>query len=923
MTRRAVSRLYRLLVPIWLLCAAFFVWRSVSSVRHPMPELVFDRALRVQANAMSNAPEAFAEWRGDRLLAVGGVPVRDRAELRRNLRRPPYELTLQPIDGAPPRRVQWIFAPRAPAVDLDGDGVVRDARDGGGLVGAGLASGDRVLAVNGEPWAAGELPRLGGFQGAPLRLDVRRGGETLAVVFEAFDWRVYAAELAAGLAFGMIGLVAFRLRPDTLSAWAFLWFSLCCSALWLARAVPFWSKVPWERHLLLGWRLLLPVATVYLLLCFSPLRRLGWRASRVAATTAAVAMLLVVWNRWLYPEIASAGVLTGVPARVWLLLMLVLVLAGITSELWVRWAGAALPAIDRQRGHALRLAAGAGFLPLTLAWLFGLEPRFLWELTALLFPLVLAYTTVRHNIFQVQHLLLEGLVYGALLLGVGFGAAGLVAGVVPVANALLGDAQRPWVTFAMVGGATLAALPLHARVRTRLGRRFASSPLDEQEIATDVELSTLSVSSPRSYCERMLERLAGLIGSTDVNILVRHPETDAWWLAASSRRELPGPRLDECEPLFAALVEKQRELERDVLEEDLTATRGEVRVVRAMYELGATLAFPLVVGGEVWGALTVGDKTDATNYSLGDLRAMRRLARECALGLYQAHLLFGLGDERSPQPVPLGDLLHRMPQVVGPYRLERLLGEGGMAMVYLAQRDGVPVAVKVLHRSGRFDAPLLARFEREARILERVRHPRVVELLDHGVEPEPYLVVEYFARGTLRDLLRQRRWLGEDEAWRLLLGVAAGLEAALEHGVVHRDVNPRNVFVADDGGVKVGDFGIAQWDGATTLTSHQQMIGTPGYLSPEACRGSRVDWRSDQYALGVVSYEMLAGKRPFRAARVLEILAMHLHAEVPDVRQVRTGISARTAEAIRRMMAKRPEERFASYEELRRWHGAT
>jgi serine/threonine-protein kinase len=127
------------------------------------------------------------------------------------------------------------------------------------------------------------------------------------------------------------------------------------------------------------------------------------------------------------------------------------------------------------------------------------------------------------------------------------------------------------------------------------------------------------------------------------------------------------------------------------------------------------------------------------------------------------------------------------------------------------------------------------------------------------------------------------------------------------------------VFVADDGRAKIGDFGIAQWEGATTITAQNQMIGTPGYLSTEACRGGRVDWRSDQYALGVVLYELLAGKRPFRAGRVLELLAMHLHAEVPDVRALRSGVSQRTVEAIARMMAKRPEDRFATYEEIAAW----
>jgi GAF domain-containing protein len=922
MTRRTVSSLYGCLVAAWLLLAAFFGWRVLDSVRNPTPELIVDDELRIGPNPLSFSPTVLSDWVGHRVIRAGGVPVSDRAAMRAALRRPPYDLVLQTPSGQH-LRVLWMFRANAPRVELDPDGVVR-APPSPAIESTGLRPGDRITRVGGEVLGSSRLPDLRGYRGL-LRLDVERSGLPFTVVLEPFDWRVPVVELGAAIAFGLIGVVAFRLRPDTLSAWAFLWFTLCCSALWLLRAVPFWSKDSWERQLQLGLRLLLPAATIYLLVCFSPLRRLGWSSARAVGLAVAATAALAVWHAVAYPQFVWVGGLAGVPGRIWLLLMLGLALAGLASDLLVRAARGSLPAIDRQRGHALRLAVAAGFLPLTIALALRLEPRFPYELTALLFPLVLAYTTVRHNIFQFNHLLLEGMVYGTLLLGLGVAAAVLVAGVVPlvrgVLGSVLGDVQHTWLTFAVVGGATLAALPLHARVRERLDQWFERSSLDERSLAQDVDVDTLSMSSPREYCERIIDRFAKLVGVADVRILVRHPETGAWWLAAASRLELPGPRLEECGPLFAAVVEG-RELVRDVLEEDLTATQSEAPLVRAMNALGASLVFPLVVSGEVWGALTVGEKQDATNFSFGELRSIRRLARECALGLYQAHLLFGPGDERSPPLVTLRDLLHRQPASVGPYRIDRLVGEGGMAMVYRAERVGSSepaVAVKVLHRTGEPDPAMLLRFDREARILERLRHPNVVEMLDHGIEPEPYLVVEYFSRGTLRDLLRQRKYLSEQEAWRCVLDVAAGLSAALRLGVVHRDVNPRNVFLAEDGRAKIGDFGIAHWEGATTLTATDQMIGTPGYLSPEGCRGGGVDWRADQYALGVVLYELLAGKRPYRGARVLEVLAMHLHGDLPNVREVRPDVSTRTAQAIQRMMAKRPEERFASYEELGEW----
>ncbi len=206
-----------------------------------------------------------------------------------------------------------------------------------------------------------------------------------------------------------------------------------------------------------------------------------------------------------------------------------------------------------------------------------------------------------------------------------------------------------------------------------------------------------------------------------------------------------------------------------------------------------------------------------------------------------------------------------------------------------------------------------------ARSFASFHHPNVLEVLDFGFGPELYLVIEYCALGTLRDLLRESGRLRPRDALRVAQQAASGLAAAHEMGVVHRDINPRNLLRARRDLIKVSDFGIAHWDREETLTTHE-MLGTPGYLSPELCSGQPVDWRADQYALGITLFEMIAGRRPYGSARALEVLSMHIHAAIPDLRaeapEVSDAVSKELAQTVRVMMSKTPSGRFESYDAL-------
>ncbi|HVL17438.1 MAG TPA: serine/threonine-protein kinase, partial [Gemmatimonadales bacterium] len=254
------------------------------------------------------------------------------------------------------------------------------------------------------------------------------------------------------------------------------------------------------------------------------------------------------------------------------------------------------------------------------------------------------------------------------------------------------------------------------------------------------------------------------------------------------------------------------------------------------------------------------------------------------------------------------------------YALERELGRGGMARVWLAQdlRHDRPVALKLLHQN--LAATLgPERFQREIRLAARLQHPHILTVLDSGeTDGRFWFTMPYVEGESLRDRIRRERQLPVDAALRIAAEAARGLAYAHQQGVVHRDVKPENILLTRDGSTLVADFGIARaLGGDDGLTETGMAVGTPAYMSPEQAAGDKsLDARTDQYSLAAVLYEMLAGEAPWTGATAQAITAKRLTEPAPSIRSIRPTVPAAVDEAMRKALAPVPADRFGSLEQF-------
>jgi serine/threonine protein kinase len=257
----------------------------------------------------------------------------------------------------------------------------------------------------------------------------------------------------------------------------------------------------------------------------------------------------------------------------------------------------------------------------------------------------------------------------------------------------------------------------------------------------------------------------------------------------------------------------------------------------------------------------------------------------------------------------------------GRYRIDQRIGAGGMGVVYKAERVGLGrrVAIKFLHADLAADPALRTRFEREAKAMSQLHHPHCVPVIDFGVADAPYLVLEYVPGESLTQLIN-RGPLPVKRAVNIMRQILAGLEHAHGLGIIHRDIKPDNVILAEVTGTgdqaRLFDFGLAKIvsdaQQSVARAPSAMAIGTPSYMSPEQAVGDSVDARSDVYGCGIVLFQMLTGKKPFSAKEPMDVLRMHVEKRPPTLAE---GAGDRQFPApleaiVSRALSKRPEQRF-------------
>src|SRR6478672_11086604 len=267
------------------------------------------------------------------------------------------------------------------------------------------------------------------------------------------------------------------------------------------------------------------------------------------------------------------------------------------------------------------------------------------------------------------------------------------------------------------------------------------------------------------------------------------------------------------------------------------------------------------------------------------------------------------------------DLLRLTESLAGRYAVERELGHGAMATVYLARdlKHDRRVAVKVMRDDVGF-AMGAERFKREIELVTHLSHPHILPIYDSGAaDGELFYVMPYIEGESLRARLNRERQLSIEDALRITCEVASALDHSHRHGIIHRDIKPENILL-EDGQALVADFGIARAAsalGKEKLTSTGVSLGTPTYMSPEqGMADPGVDGRSDIYSLGCVLYEMLVGQPPFTGRTTQALIARHSLDQVPSLSVVRQSIPEDVEDAVLRALAKLPADRYATAGEM-------
>ena len=258
-------------------------------------------------------------------------------------------------------------------------------------------------------------------------------------------------------------------------------------------------------------------------------------------------------------------------------------------------------------------------------------------------------------------------------------------------------------------------------------------------------------------------------------------------------------------------------------------------------------------------------------------------------------------------------------KIDGRYQIIRSIGEGGMANVYLAYDTILDreVAVKVLRGDLASDEKFVKRFQREAKAASSLNHPNIVEMYDVGEDNGNYFIVmEYIDGKTLKSLIKKRGALSLSETVDIMMQLTSAIACAHDSYLIHRDIKPQNVLILEDGRVKITDFGIAIAMNSAELTQTNSVMGSVHYLPPEQANGSGATVKSDIYSLGILMYECLTGKLPFKGDNAVEIAIKQMKEKIPSLCAQNDLIPQSIENIVLRACAKNPKNRYDSASEM-------
>jgi GAF domain-containing protein len=542
------------------------------------------------------------------------------------------------------------------------------------------------------------------------------------------------------------------------------------------------------------------------------------------------------------------------------------------------------------------------------------------NLAIVLIPISFGYAIIKHHVFDITFVVRRGLQYllakNALRLLLALPIVGLAYGLIAHRDQPLGQFLRTNSVYLYLIVAALLSLRFRSQLTRWLDRRFFREAYDRQRILLELIDNVEKLESASSVSKLVSHELEAVFHPQCLFVWYREGNKQSLTLSYSSGGYIHAVELSPASPLLQC-AERASSIVQLPLADDHALAQAEREWLD---EAGVRLIVPMIgTERQLTGLLMLGDKKSDEPYSSDDLRLLQAVARQIAVGRENVRLKERVDQDRRLRhdvlahlatgsvnilkecpacgvcydadaaicPSDGSELTLSLPverTIDGKYRLDRLIGKGGMGAVYEAAdlRLARSVAVKVMLGRAFGDRQALRRFEREAQVCARLPHPNIITVFDFGAigADGAFLVMEFVQGRTLRHELDRRGCLPGSVAATWFEQICEGVAAAHQREVIHRDLKPENVLLAatSTGGeiVKVLDFGLAKIRSATEatigLTHPGVVMGTAGYMAPEQLTGSEVDARVDVFALGVMATEAIIGQRPFRGRTHTELL---------------------------------------------------